>query len=79
MAHNLRILIVGGVAGGASCAARARRLSESAEISMFDRGPYVSLTNCELPYYVGDIIKKEENLLMATLLLCNACFSSIRF
>ena len=66
MAHNLRILIVGGVAGGASCAARARRLSESAEIIMFDRGPYVSFANCGLPYYVGDVIKKEENLLIAT-------------
>ena len=79
MAHNLRILIVGGVAGGASCAARARRLSESAEISMFDRGPYVSFANCGLPYYVDVVIKKKENLLVATLLLRNACFSSIRF
>ena len=79
MAQNPRILIVGGVAGGASCAARARRLSESAEICRFDRGPYVSFANCGLPYYVGDVIKKEENLLMATLLLRSACFSSIRF
>jgi NADPH-dependent 2,4-dienoyl-CoA reductase/sulfur reductase-like enzyme/rhodanese-related sulfurtransferase len=61
-----RILIVGGVAGGASCAARARRLSETAEIMMFDRGEYVSFANCGLPYYVGHVIKKEENLLMAT-------------
>lgn len=66
MTANLRILIVGGVAGGASCAARARRLSESAEIVMFDRGPYVSFANCGLPYYVGNVIKKEENLLIAT-------------
>jgi NADPH-dependent 2,4-dienoyl-CoA reductase/sulfur reductase-like enzyme/rhodanese-related sulfurtransferase len=66
MTENLRILIIGGVAGGASCAARARRLSESAEIIMFDRGPYVSFANCGLPYYVGDVIKKEENLLIAT-------------
>ncbi len=66
MTQNLRFLIVGGVAGGASCAARARRLSESAEISMFDRGPYVSFANCGLPYYVGNVIKKEENLLIAT-------------
>ena len=66
MIPNLRILIVGGVAGGASCAARARRLSESADIIMFDRGPYVSFANCGLPYYVGDVIKKEENLLIAT-------------
>ncbi len=66
MAKKERILIVGGVAGGASCAARARRLSESPEIIMFDRGPYVSFANCGLPYYVGDVIKKEENLLIAT-------------
>jgi NADPH-dependent 2,4-dienoyl-CoA reductase/sulfur reductase-like enzyme/rhodanese-related sulfurtransferase len=61
-----RILIVGGVAGGASCAARARRLSETAKIIMFDRGEYVSFANCGLPYYVGNVIKKEKNLLMAT-------------
>ena len=61
-----RILIVGGVAGGASCAARCRRLSEAARIIMFDRGPYVSFANCGLPYYVGDVIKKESHLLMAT-------------
>jgi NADPH-dependent 2,4-dienoyl-CoA reductase/sulfur reductase-like enzyme/rhodanese-related sulfurtransferase len=66
MSDRKRILIVGGVAGGASCAARARRLSETAEIVMFDRGPYVSFANCGLPYYVGDVIKKEENLLVAT-------------
>ena len=61
-----RILIVGGVAGGASCAARARRLSEEAEIIIFERGSYVSFANCGLPYYVGDIIKDEKNLLVAT-------------
>ncbi len=66
MSAKQRILIVGGVAGGASCAARARRLSESARIVMFDRGPYVSFANCGLPYYVGDIIKKEDHLLVAT-------------
>jgi NADPH-dependent 2,4-dienoyl-CoA reductase/sulfur reductase-like enzyme/rhodanese-related sulfurtransferase len=66
MPDKQRILIVGGVAGGASCAARCRRLSESAEIIMFDRGPYVSFANCGLPYYVGDVIKKEEHLLVAS-------------
>jgi NADPH-dependent 2,4-dienoyl-CoA reductase/sulfur reductase-like enzyme/rhodanese-related sulfurtransferase len=66
MSDRKRILIVGGVAGGASCAARARRLSEAADIVIFDRGPYVSFANCGLPYYVGDVIKKEENLLIAT-------------
>jgi NADPH-dependent 2,4-dienoyl-CoA reductase/sulfur reductase-like enzyme/rhodanese-related sulfurtransferase len=61
-----RILIVGGVAGGASCAARARRLSENAEISVFERGPFVSFASCGLPYYVGDVIKEEKSLLVAT-------------
>jgi NADPH-dependent 2,4-dienoyl-CoA reductase/sulfur reductase-like enzyme/rhodanese-related sulfurtransferase len=61
-----RILIVGGVAGGASCAARARRMSEKAEITMFERGPYVSFANCGLPYYVGDVITDERDLLIAT-------------
>ena len=64
--NRRRILIVGGVAGGASCAARARRLSEIEEIVMFDRGEYVSFANCGLPYYVGKVIEKEESLLMAT-------------
>src|SRR5512138_3866356 len=61
-----RILIVGGVAGGASCAARARRLSEKAEIIVFERGPFVSFASCGLPYYVGDVIREEKNLLVAT-------------
>ena len=61
-----RLLIVGGVAGGASCAARARRLSEDARIVMFERGPYVSFANCGLPYHVGDVIQDEEDLLVAS-------------
>jgi NADPH-dependent 2,4-dienoyl-CoA reductase/sulfur reductase-like enzyme/rhodanese-related sulfurtransferase len=61
-----RILIVGGVAGGASCAARARRLSEEAEIIVFERGDYVSFANCGLPYYVGDVITDERSLIIAT-------------
>lgn len=61
-----RICIVGGVAGGASCAARARRLDERAEIIIFERGPFVSFANCGLPYYVGDVIRREEHLLVAT-------------
>lgn len=60
-----KIVIVGGVAGGASCAARCRRLDESAEILVLDRGPYVSFANCGLPYYVGDVIKDEAKLLLA--------------
>lgn len=61
-----RICIVGGVAGGASCAARLRRLDEQAEIIIFEKGPFVSFANCGLPYYVGDVIRREENLLVAT-------------
>ena len=61
-----RIVIVGGVAGGATCAARLRRLDENAEIVVLDRGPYVSFANCGLPYYVGDVIQQESKLLLAT-------------
>ena len=61
-----RVLIVGGVAGGASCAARLRRLDESVDIVMFDRGPYVSFANCGLPYYVGNVISDERKLLVAS-------------
>jgi NADPH-dependent 2,4-dienoyl-CoA reductase/sulfur reductase-like enzyme/rhodanese-related sulfurtransferase len=61
-----KILIVGGVAGGASAAARLRRLDEKAEIIMFERGPFVSFANCGLPYYIGGSIKKRENLLLMT-------------
>jgi len=61
-----RVLIIGGVAGGASCAARLRRLDESAEIVVFEKGPFVSFANCGLPYYVGNAIQNEKNLLQAT-------------
>jgi NADPH-dependent 2,4-dienoyl-CoA reductase/sulfur reductase-like enzyme/rhodanese-related sulfurtransferase len=61
-----RVLIVGGVAGGASCAARLRRLDESATIAVFDRGPYVSFANCGLPYHVGDVIPDERTLLVTS-------------
>jgi NADPH-dependent 2,4-dienoyl-CoA reductase/sulfur reductase-like enzyme/rhodanese-related sulfurtransferase len=63
---NKRILIVGGVAGGASAAARARRLSETAEIIIFERGPHVSFANCGLPYHVGGEIPQRESLLLQT-------------
>jgi len=66
MTEAKRILIVGGVAGGASCAARARRLDEAARIVLFERGPYVSFANCGLPYYVGRVITREDDLLVAT-------------
>jgi len=61
-----RILIVGGVAGGATAAARARRLSEGAEITLVERGPYVSFANCGLPYYVSGAIAKRSKLLLQT-------------
>ncbi len=62
----MKVIIVGGVAGGASCAARLRRMNESAEIIMVDRGPYVSYANCGLPYHVGGSIENESDLLVAT-------------
>jgi NADPH-dependent 2,4-dienoyl-CoA reductase/sulfur reductase-like enzyme/rhodanese-related sulfurtransferase len=62
----VKVIIVGGVAGGASCAARLRRLDEKAEILMVERGPYVSYANCGLPYHVGDVIPKESSLLVAS-------------
>jgi NADPH-dependent 2,4-dienoyl-CoA reductase/sulfur reductase-like enzyme/rhodanese-related sulfurtransferase len=61
----MKVVIVGGVAGGASCAARLRRLDESAEIVMVERGPYVSYANCGLPYHVGGVIPEEKSLLVA--------------
>ena len=61
-----RILIVGGVAGGASAAARLRRLDESAEIIMFEKGDYISFANCGLPYYIGGAIKNRDDLLLQT-------------
>ena len=61
----MKVIIVGGVAGGASCAARLRRLDEKAEIIMVERGPYVSYANCGLPYHVGGVIEKESSLLVA--------------
>jgi NADPH-dependent 2,4-dienoyl-CoA reductase/sulfur reductase-like enzyme/rhodanese-related sulfurtransferase len=62
----MKVIIVGGVAGGASCAARLRRLDEKVEILMVERGPLVSYANCGLPYYVGGIIDEESKLLVAT-------------
>jgi len=61
----MKVIIVGGVAGGASCAARLRRLDEEAEILMVERGPYVSYANCGLPYHIGGVIEKESSLLVA--------------
>jgi NADPH-dependent 2,4-dienoyl-CoA reductase/sulfur reductase-like enzyme/rhodanese-related sulfurtransferase len=63
--EDLKVIIVGGVAGGASCAARLRRLDENAEIIMVERGSYVSYANCGLPYYIGGVIPRESSLLVA--------------
>jgi len=61
-----KIIIVGGVAGGASTAARLRRLDEKAEILMFERGEYISFANCGLPYYIGETITERDALLVQT-------------
>jgi len=63
---GIKLVIVGGVAGGATAAARARRVSEDAEIVVFERGEYISFANCGLPYYIGNVIKKRDHLLLAT-------------
>ncbi|NTV29778.1 MAG: FAD-dependent oxidoreductase [Candidatus Omnitrophica bacterium] len=62
----MRILIVGGVAGGASAAARARRLSETAEIVLFERGEHISFANCGMPYHIGGVIQERQRLLVQT-------------
>jgi len=71
----MKVIIVGGVAGGASCAARLRRLDEKAEIIMVERGPYVSYANCGLPYHVGGVIEQEASLLVATEQMFRAQFA----
>lgn len=70
-----KILIVGGVAGGASAAARLRRLDENAEIIMFEKGEYISFANCGLPYYIGETIKEREKLLVQTPEAMNSRFN----
>ena len=62
----MKIVIVGGVAGGATTATRLRRLSENNEIILFERGEYISFANCGLPYYISDVISKKEDLLVQT-------------
>jgi NADPH-dependent 2,4-dienoyl-CoA reductase/sulfur reductase-like enzyme/rhodanese-related sulfurtransferase len=66
MTNKPKIVIIGGVAGGASAAARARRLSESAEIILIERGPHISFANCGLPYHIGGVIKERKKLLVQT-------------
>jgi NADPH-dependent 2,4-dienoyl-CoA reductase/sulfur reductase-like enzyme/rhodanese-related sulfurtransferase len=63
---NKKVIIVGGVAGGASAAARLRRLDEKAQIILLERGPYISYANCGLPYFIGDVIPKKESLFVVT-------------
>ena len=62
----MKILIVGGVAGGATAAARMRRIDESVEIILFEKGKYISYANCGLPYYIGGTIKEREKLFVQT-------------
>lgn len=66
MSDSKRVLIVGGLAGGATCAARLRRLDESAQVIVFERGPHVSVATCGLPYWIGGVIQEEGKLLQAT-------------
>lgn len=61
-----KVLIIGGVAGGASAAARLRRLDEDSEIVLFERGGYISFANCGLPYYIGGTIEERQKLLVQT-------------
>jgi len=63
---SMRLVIIGGVAGGATAAVRARRISETAEITIVERGPYVSYANCGLPYHVAGDIQKRSRLLLQT-------------
>ena len=62
----MKVVIVGGVAGGASAAARIRRLDESAEIIVFEKTGYISYANCGLPYYIGDVITDSSDLTLQT-------------
>ena len=62
----MKVIIVGGVAGGATAAARIRRLSEEADITIYERTSFVSYANCGLPYYIGDVINDDSNLTLAT-------------
>ncbi len=62
----MKTIIIGGVAGGASTAARLRRMDEKAEIIILERGPYISFANCGLPYYIGEVIADRDKLLVVT-------------
>ena len=71
----MKVIIIGGVAGGASCAARLRRMDEKAEIVMLERGPYVSYANCGLPYHVGGVIPNESSLLLSNEMMFKAMYN----
>ena len=70
-----KVIIVGGVAGGASTAARLRRLDEKAEIIMVEKGEYISFANCGLPYYIGEVINEREKLIVQTVELMSKNFN----
>ena len=70
----MKYIIIGAVAGGASTAARLRRLDEHAEIIVFERGEYISYANCGLPYYIGDVIKDRNKLFVQTAAAFNKRF-----
>ncbi len=70
-----KVIIVGGVAGGASTAARLRRLDENCEITMFEKGEYISFANCGLPYYIGDVITERNKLIVQTIESMSARFN----
>ncbi|MFZ1528435.1 MAG: FAD-dependent oxidoreductase [Ferruginibacter sp.] len=71
----MKYIIVGGVAGGASTAARLRRIDEHAEIIMFEKGEYISYANCGLPYYIGNVIKERDKLFVQTAQSFNSRFN----
>ncbi len=71
----MKYVIVGAVAGGASTAARLRRLDEQAEIVIFEKGAYISYANCGLPYYIGDVIKERDRLFVQTAASFNSRFN----
>ena len=62
--NQLKIVIIGGVAGGASAAAKARRINETAQITIFEKGPYMSYANCGLPYHISGEIARKEKLIL---------------
>ena len=64
--EKLRVVVVGGVAGGASAAARVKRLNENADVVVFEKGSDVSFSNCGLPYYLSGTVEDSEDLIMMT-------------